>query len=760
MQIIVPTRSPADLLFRTAGATILALTLLPLHRLLDRPETGLIAQGLLQSVGRESTRLWIGTGLLVVAAAILVRLVPAERMRAIPRRAAGLLEWPSERAFPWVLALAAAGVTAALNILVFRGRPNLLDAGAQLIHARYIAAGRLAGPDAATMEGGLWYFPNMVFAPEGWVSHFPPGHSFVLAPALALGLPVLAPLLLAGGSALLTTLLVRELLPGGGLQPRVAALLGALSPLLLFQTATYMNHATAALLGVATVLAALRARRGPWPWALLAGAGVTALVAVRPLTAVATCLVVVLLAWLPGFRERTRKWHWLAARCAAATAGGLPLLVAHGAWNRHFFGSSTTFGYNWSFGEAAGLGFGIDPWGNLFGPLEALALVSADLTTLNLNLLELPLPVVSLIGLALLLGAASGWQQRLLAGWVLLPAFLSLFYWHHGYFMGPRMVSEFAPAWGILAALSLGHLLGRLPEGDRASGSGSGETGRDSERSVARTKARGRRARRNREAKVSASQGGWNLLPTRRTGEFVLLLAAMGGIGMGTFRAASLGGSLGEPFRMAEPPAPEGSLVLVRGSWISRINADMISHGVPQIVMETALRQNSTCLVHEHRRAFHRGEGAFSPYRGLEGWGERNVPEEVTRGVFPGDLPPLDLIRRPPPYRNLIRGEVGQGSPIWYHPDERLTDDCIREIESEERGGRIDAGFLLWLGELPEIERGRTMYAREMGPDANARLLERYPERGAWVLLTRELGAEPELVPYDEAMALVWEAER
>jgi hypothetical protein len=747
-------RPLTPILVRTAGAVLLVLSTLPVWRLLDRPETGTIGRSLLLSAEEQVVRLRGSTLVLVVAVTLLTLLVPGDRIRGWLRGVHALLRKSSDRAFALTVAAVAAGLTLILNVVAFQGRPSLLDAGAQLVHARYIAAGRLAGPKAEAMEGGFWYFPNMVFSPEGWVSHFPPGHAFVLAPGLALGIPWLAPVLVIGLTAFLTVILARELFPERTLLARGAALAGALPLLLLLQGATWMNHATAALLGVATLYTALRARGGRWAWALATGAGVTALVALRPLTAVAVCLAVVLLAWLPGFLERARPWPWLAARCGAATVGGLPFLLAHALWNRHFFGGATTFGYLWSFGEAAGLGFGVDPWGNLFGPREALALISVDLATLNLNLLEMPLPVVSLVGLALLLGAAVDWRGRLLAGWVLIPVVLSGLYWHHGYFMGPRMVSEFAPAWGLLTGVSLAFLLSRLPErGDQDTVATTGTSEKEQgSRKAAKRRSHGQSAR----GPKTTRSGGAAWLPPRRAGELLVVAAALGALGIGTFRVTSFAGGLGESFRMAEPDAPEGSLVLVRGSWISRINADMISHGVPQIVMETALRQNSTCLVHEHRMAFHRGEGAFAPYRDLEGWGERGVPERVARDGFPGDLPPLDLIRRPPPYANLTVGEVGQGSMVWYYPEERLTDACVREIVSEERGGRIDAGFLLWLGDLPGIERGRTMYAREMGPEANARLLERYPDREAYVLLTTSAGAEPVLMPYDQAMAHIW----
>jgi len=49
---------------------------------------------------------------------------------------------------------------------------------------------------------------------------------------------------------------------------------------------------------------------------------------------------------------------------------------------------------------------------------------------------------------------------------------------------------------------------------------------------------------------------------------------------------------------------------------------------------------------------------------------------------------------------------------------------------------------------------------RDLGPEKNQRILGMYPDRAAFVFMPTTLDAAPELIPYDEAMALLWGAAR
>src|SRR5690606_21153830 len=123
----------------------------------------------------------------------------------------------------------------------------------------------------------------------------------------------------------------------------------------------------------------------------------------RPLAALSIAAVAGLGIWLSTkLRGRRLALRW-AAQVALATLGALPFLLALGAYNAYFFGSPTRFGYDHALGPTAGLGFGRDPWGNWYGPRQALGYTSSDLVALNLNLLETMVPAVVVVGLYLCL---------------------------------------------------------------------------------------------------------------------------------------------------------------------------------------------------------------------------------------------------------------------------------------------------------------------------------------------------------------------
>src|SRR5690606_37958864 len=129
-----------------SGLVLLLLVLLPLHRLGGRGLPGSPAEhlrSLSESYFRAS---WIGL-LGSVVLALIMGLTPLPRHLA--RWGAGSARWLLAPG-PWSFALgvgAAAGLlTLALSVHGFALQPALLDATSQLIHARYMASGALAGP--------------------------------------------------------------------------------------------------------------------------------------------------------------------------------------------------------------------------------------------------------------------------------------------------------------------------------------------------------------------------------------------------------------------------------------------------------------------------------------------------------------------------------------------------------------------------------------------------------------------------------------
>jgi hypothetical protein len=92
-------------------------------------------------------------------------------------------------------------------------------------------------------------------------------------------------------------------------------------------------------------------------------------------------------------------------------------------------------------------------------------------------------------------------------------------------------------------------------------------------------------------------------------------------------------------------------------------------------------------------------------------------------------------------------------------PPDEGQERCRREEAADARGIIGLSGFL-WKGDLPGLPGTGIMWARDLGPDQNARLIERYPDRVPLVLLPPGREADPAdawtLVPYEEGIGALW----
>ncbi|HUF70521.1 MAG TPA: hypothetical protein VMM79_17860, partial [Longimicrobiales bacterium] len=202
-------------------------------------------------------------------------------------------------------------------------------------------------------------------------------------------------------------------------------------------------------------------------------------------------------------------------------------------------------------------GFHRDPWGNVYGPLEALAYTGSDLLTLGINLLETPLSATLLIGVWLLFAAPLSRGARLFLGWALATVGANALYWHHGLYMGPRMLLESAPAWAALTALAATSLVERAP------------------------------ARR---------LFGGRFSPRSAVGGGLIFALLLGVLYMGPQRARSYGGEW--VVRATAPEMDGAALVFVHGAWSSRIAMRFAGAGMRLDSVETIMRQNPTCRAH------------------------------------------------------------------------------------------------------------------------------------------------------------------
>jgi len=675
---------------RAAGVLLVALVLLPVYRLLDRPGAGRFPRGSVAAAELSRSMLFLGS-LIAIAVAILASSVlhPSAIDVALGRLRKRLVAIPTLW-FGGGLALIATALTLTFSLVVLDGKPNLIDAMVQLVHARFIAAGHLAGPAGEFTE--FWQLQNSVVTPNGWVSQYPPGYVIFLALGLRLGMVQLVGPVFAGLTVLFTTLAAERLLREDPATARLGAVMLCLSPFLIALAGAFMNHVGAAAFTSAAIYFAVRSRddKSLW-WALLAGAAVGGVFSIRPLTAVVAATVVAVVWLTNDAPESGRRIVGFLRRSLAATVGISPILAAMGAYNQHFFGSPVTFGYVASAGPLVEPGFHRDPTGALYGPVQALGYTSSDLVTLSLYLLETPIPAVLVAGLFLVLAKRFSVGVRVIAVWALLPVAANALYWHHGMFMGPRMLNEFASPWALLTAIGAIELV-RLIPGDRV----------------------------------------WRNYSPRAVLTLTFALSWVAGpLFLGPQRLSSYGGAWMESSRLEIPHMERPSLVFVHGAWTGRVTMRLISHGMRIDSLEAAMRQNTTCESHDYALWY------------------SNPAADRARQAPPLDFSPIP--HNPPP-----QVRIATEDQIRTNPSLPLSPECLREIASDTLG-IVDVAPLLWQGDLPGTEgREGSMFVRDMGPEANARLMQRYPDRVPAVLLRTHDAESPKLVPYAEGMDLLW----
>jgi len=544
-------------LLRVTGGLLLLLILVPFYRMVAAADSDRIAGDAIDAADLARTLFLLGTLITLTVSVIATRVIDASGVERFLVKAGRWLAAIPLHWFAAALAILSALLTLAFSLSVLEGKPNLIDAMVQLTHARFLAAGQLSGPVDQFSE--FWHLPNSIATANGWVSQYPPGYVFLLALGMRLGAPELVGPILVGVTVLFTALAAERVLPDDKIVARLGAVMLALSPFLLGLSAAFMNHIGAAAFISIAVYAALRSRdTDSFLWAILSGAAVGAVFSIRPLTAVVAALIVASI-WLMrspmGLGELLARF---LRQTLAAVIGIAPFLVAIAAYNKHFFGNPIHFGYAALVGPSVGLGFHRDPSGHAYGALQALGYTSSDLTTLSMYLLETPIPVVGIVALFFLVAPEFTRGARIVALWALLPVVANALYWHHGIFMGPRMLNEWAPAWTLLTAIAAVGLVRRIPK--------------------------------------EKTLGNYS---PRAAITIALSLAWLAGIFyLGPERLVRYGGSWMASSRMPVPATASPSLVFVHGGWPTRIAMRLTAHGLRGDSLEAAMALNATCDVH------------------------------------------------------------------------------------------------------------------------------------------------------------------
>jgi len=401
------------------GLSLLVLPALPLPAWSGAPDRG--------PVWLPNVASW-GIGLVVVVVGALL----AGWLAA--RRAPARIPWPELRHAPAVLALSIGLMMLAAWAMrdLFGSNPQLVDEVAQLLHARAFAAGRLAAPAPQPAEAFL--VANTWITPAGWVSIYPPGQTALLALGLLAHVEWLVNPALGGISTVLVYWTARGLY--GRRTGFIAAILWATSAWVMFMSATYANHVGAAALSLAAWAAVFGSPR-PTRWHhVLAGVALAAAAATRPLDAAAAALPV--LAWVV-VRRRWQALPWMIA-------GGFPLMLGWGYVNWRLYGSPFALGYSAAYGGGQfRLGFGTDPWGQAYTPFVALSNVAVAVRRLHLYLFEWPIPALLPLAAWAVLGRQRSPRDLIVGVGVMAAPILYFFYWHSGFYLGPRFYYAAVP---------------------------------------------------------------------------------------------------------------------------------------------------------------------------------------------------------------------------------------------------------------------------------------------------------------------------
>ncbi len=412
------TRRIARILWITIGAALLVLPVVPIARWVGAPDVG--------PPWSDNLVAW-GIGLLVVVALSLVvgRVAARLELRMVTTRV-----WRSPN-WAIVLAVGLGSLSAYAALDAFASNPHLIDEVAQLFQGRVFAAGRIAAPVPQPPE--FFLVAQTVVTEAGWTSQYPPGQALLLSGGLLLGAEWLVNPILGG----LSTILVYAIAGGfyGRRTALAAAIFWAISSWVLFMSATYMNHVGAVFFALAA-WAMVWAPRVPNKWHTV-GAGLLlgATAATRPLDGVAAAIPVA--AWIV-LRRRWAIVPWFVV-------GGGPVMLLWGYFNWRLYGSPMTLGYTALHGAELGLGFHTDPWGRPYTLLTAVSNLAVAIRRLHVYFFEWPVPSLLPLAVWAVLGRQWSWRDLVIAVGIVAGPIMYFFYWHSGFYPGPRFHYIAAP---------------------------------------------------------------------------------------------------------------------------------------------------------------------------------------------------------------------------------------------------------------------------------------------------------------------------
>ena len=339
------------------------------------------------------------------------------------------------------------------SYFLFEHIPHIQDSIDQVFHGKIFLLGRLTVPSPELRE--FFDFTHMINNGR-WYSIYPPGHSLLMALGHLIHAPWVINPLFGSLCVVLIYFIGREMFDER--TGRLAALLGAVSPFLIFMSSEFMNHTTTLffvelfILGFVRMLKRRRARD-----AALTGFGLGYALNIRPLTAVAVGSPFALFALyrlLKAAFRSGREAIGLGLLCLTALSSFGLMLGGLLAFNYLTNGDPLLFGYEVLYGEGHRPGFGHSGWGEPHTPKRGLIQTLNNLNALNKYLFELPIPSLLPALLALCSPGVTAWDLLLL-GYASSLALAYFFYWFQDWCFGPRFLFESTAAFALLAARGL-----------------------------------------------------------------------------------------------------------------------------------------------------------------------------------------------------------------------------------------------------------------------------------------------------------------
>lgn len=707
---------------RFAGAAIALLTVLPLYQLIRVDRSGPWGESTVAEAARGfDVSLW--GSVLVIGVAVVVGIWSRRRAKggadsvepnsreadagsdttddtggpeALRGAAAFVARLPI---VPFAIAcgVVATSLAALIAHRVFLRLLTNVDEMTSIIHARYLAAGMWGGPVEGAAEA--WLLPNMLVVDKGWISQYPPGHLLLMAAFERLGAPWLLGPVLLGLMVTFACLATHRLLHSRPIEVRVGALLLTLSPFLLLLGGGALSHLSAGSALAAAAYFGVRARDGRALWALVAGVATGVAVVCRPWTGLALAPVLTVGPWL---------YQAILARREAERRRGDRALVARVAW-WILGGLPFAVLIAWTnlqlFGNPLQLGYEV-----LYGPAHQLgfhldpwgypyglreAIAYTSADLVRFGVALLDTPVP----LTLVVAATLLFGRRLPPGARVLALWALVPVAANAlyWFHQPRMLFEAAPGWIYLAVVGVGLALRSAKPGVRAA----------TLTAVA----------------VSLAVGAWAFVPLRFAGH----------------------SWSDETLARITPPAVEGdapALVFVHASWHERVAGRFQAAGMRNDSLQAVVRRNDMCAIDRYARV--RNNESVAGYgSALDATVDETQTSELRAGLSPVATP--GGVRVP-------RLEGAEWTPA-----------CERELAAD-RFGAVSLAPLIWQGALPGLDETdahpsrQSMFVRDYGPERNRALLDRFPQRQAWVFTATGPDSAPRLVPYEEGMRVLWGA--